>query len=179
MDMGIVMRVAGDPTSLSSALQRALSGLDPNVPVFEVKTMAERYSEFLAHPRFRAILMGILAAMTSLLAAIGFYGLLGQLVAQRTQEIGVRMALGARPSEILSMVVSRGARLAGVGVVAGTAAGLLFTRTMSNLLYGVGADDPAIFALAAAMLIGVALLGCYIPARRAAKVHPMEALRYE
>lgn len=178
-DMGIVMRVAGDPTSLSSGLQRAVSGLDPNVPVFEVKTMAERYAEFLAHPRFRAILMGMLAAMTALLAAIGFYGLLGQLVAQRTQEIGVRMALGAQRTEILSMVVSRGARLAIAGIVAGTMGGLLFTRTMTSLLYGVGADDPTIFALAAVMLVAVALLACYLPARRAARVDPMVALRYE
>lgn len=177
--MGLVMRVPGDAMALSGVLQRSISNLDPNVPIYNVKTMAERYAEFLAHPRFRAILMGILAALTSLLAAIGFYGVLGQLVAQRTQEIGVRMALGAQRSGILGMVISRGTKLALAGVLTGTVAGLLFTRTMASLLYGIRAHDPTIFALSAIVLVAVALLACYVPAHRAAKVDPMEALRYE
>ncbi|HLZ42148.1 MAG TPA: ABC transporter permease [Candidatus Sulfotelmatobacter sp.] len=177
--MGLVIRLAGKPLAMGPTLQREFSGIDPNVPVFDIKTMDERYAEFLAHPRFRAILMGILAGLTLLLAATGFYGLLAELVSQRTREIGIRMALGAQRTEVLGMVVSRGARLAIAGVCAGAAAGFLLTRTMASLLYGVGADDPWIFTSAGVVLIGVALLACYIPARRAAKVDPMVALRYE
>lgn len=177
--MGLVIRPAGKPLTLGPVLQREISSLDPNVPVYDIKTLGERYAEFLAHPRFRAILMGMLAGLTLLLAATGFYGLLAELVSQRTREIGIRMALGAQRGEVLGMVVSRGAKLAIAGVCAGAAAGFLLTRTMASLLYGVGADDPWIFTTAALVLIGVALLACYIPARRAAKVDPMVALRYE
>jgi len=177
--MGLVIRAARKPLTLGPVLQREISSLDPNVPVYDIKTMDERYAEFLAHPRFRAILMGILAGLTLLLAATGFYGLLAELVSQRTREIGIRMALGAQRSQVQGMVVRRGATLAIAGVCAGAAAGFLLTRTMASLLYGVGADDPWIFTSAAIVLIGVALLACYIPARRAAKVDPMVALRYE
>jgi predicted permease len=177
--MGLVMKTAGKPQAFNSLLQRAISNLDPNVPVYNVKTMSERYSDFLAHPRFRAILMGMLAGLTLLLAAIGFYGVLAQLVVQRTQEIGVRMALGAPRSHVLGMVVLRGGALALIGVCAGASAGLLLTRAMANLLYGVTADDPKTFVFAAALLICIALLACYIPARRAAQIDPMVALRYE
>jgi putative ABC transport system permease protein len=177
--MGLVIRLAGKPLAMGPIMQREISGIDPNVPIFDVKTMDERYAEFLAHPRFRAILMGVLAGLTLLLAATGFYGLLAELVSQRTQEIGIRMALGAQRSQVQGMVVRRGATLAIAGVCAGAAAGFLLTRTMASLLYGVGADDPWIFTSAAIVLIGVAQLACYIPARRAAKVDPMVALRYE
>ena len=177
--MGLVMRVAGNPLSLSVLLQREISELDPNVPVYDIKTMNQRYAEFLAHPRFRAALMGILAGVTLMLAAIGFYGVLAHMVAQRTQELGIRMALGARKEAVLSMVVLRGAKLAVVGIFSGTLATLLLTRAMKAVLYGVGADDPTIFAGAAVLLISVTLLACYVPARRAAKVDPMVALRCE
>jgi putative ABC transport system permease protein len=173
------MKAAGNPLSLSPLLQREISRLDSNVPVYDIKTMNQRYSEFLAHPRFRATLMGILACLTLTLAAIGFYGVLAHMVAQRTQELGIRMALGARKEVVLSMVVMRGAKLAVFGIFLGTLAALLLTRAMNALLYGVGADDPGIFAGAAALLISVTLLACYVPARRAAKVDPMVALRCE
>ena len=177
--MGLVIRSAAKPLSLGPALQREISSIDPRVPVYDISTMRERYSEFLAHPRFRAVLMGILAGLTLLLAAAGFYSLLAELVSQRTREIGIRMALGAQRRQVLRMIVFRGARLAVAGVFAGAAAGVLLTRTMSSLLYGVGADDPWVFGSAAVLLITVALLACYIPARRAARVDPMVALRYE
>jgi len=177
--MGLVMKVAGNPLSLSPLLQRGISALDPNVPVYDIKTMGQRYSEFLAHPRFRAALMGILAAVTLMLAAIGFYGVLAHMVAQRTKELGIRMALGARKEEVLSMIVARGAKLATIGICSGTLAALMLTRAMKALLYGVGADDPAIFLGAAALLITVTLLACFVPARRAARVDPMVALRCE
>ena len=177
--MGLVMKVAGNPLFLSPLLQREISALDPNVPVYDIKTMNQRYSEFLAHPRFRAALMGILALVTLMLSAIGFYGVLAHMVAQRTQELGIRMALGARKEEVLSMIVARGAKLAMTGICSGTLAALMLTRAMKALLYGVGADDRAIFAGAAALLISVTLLACYVPARRAARVDPMVALRCE
>ena len=177
--MGLVMKAAGNPLSLSPPLQREISVLDPNVPIYDIKTMNQRYSEYLAHPRFRAALMGVLAGVTLLLSAIGFYGVLAHMGAQRTQELGLRMALGARKKEVLSMIVARGAKLATIGICSGTFAALMLTRAMNALLYGVGAHDPAIFAAAAGLLISVTLLACYIPARRAAKVDPMVALRYE
>src|SRR5215472_9563522 len=177
--MGLVVKVAGDSRALSSSLRREISALDPGVPLYDIKTMSQRYFEFLAYPRFRAALMGTLAGLTLMLAAIGFYGVLSYVVAQRTQEIGVRMALGAPKGEVLRMVVLRGTKLAVVGVCSGTIAGLTLTRAMAALLYGVGANDPATFAFAATLLISVALLACYLPARRAAKVDPMTALRYE
>jgi putative ABC transport system permease protein len=179
MSMGLVLKVASNPGPLTPLLQRGISALDPNVPIYDIKTLSQRYSEFLAHPRFRATLMGVLAGLTLLLAAIGCYGVLAHLVAQRTREIGIRMALGARSGEVLRMVVVRGAKLVFIGVCFGTIAGLMLTRTMNALLYGIGADDPAIFACAATLLICTTLLACYIPARRAAKVDPMVALRYE
>jgi predicted permease len=177
--MGLVVRVAGTPLALSPQLERKISALDPGVPIYDVKTMSQRYSEFLAYPRFRAALMGFLAVSTLILAAIGFYGVLAHAVALRTQEVGVRMALGAQRSEVLTAVVMRGARLGLSGIGCGTIAALMLTRLMNALLYGVGVNDPAIFVCAAALLISVTLLACWIPARRAAKVDPMVALRYE
>ena len=177
--MGLVLKIAGNPDALSPLLQREISALDPSVPVYDIKTLSQRYSEFLAYPRFRAALMGILAVLTLLLGAIGFYGVLAHMVAQRTQEIGIRMALGARKEAVLGMVVVRGAKLAVTGVCAGTIAGLLLTRAMSALLYGVRANDPATFVSAAILLILVTVVASYIPARRAAKVDPMVALRDE
>jgi putative ABC transport system permease protein len=177
--MGLVMKLAGDSLALSPSLRREISALDPAVPLYDIKSMSQRYSEFLAYPRFRAALMGTFAGLTLILAAIGFYGVLSHVVVQRTQEIGVRMALGARKGEVLRMVVLRGTKLAVVGVCSGTIAGLTLTRTMAALLYGVGANDPATFAFAATLLISIALLACYLPARRAAKVDPIVALRYE
>lgn len=177
--MGLVMKAAGNLLSLSPLLQREISALDSNVPVYDIKTMNQRYSEYLAHPRFRAALMGILAGVTLMLAAIGFFGVLSQMVAQRTQELGIRMALGAQKEDVLTMIIARGAKLAAIGICSGTLAAFLLTRTINALLYGVGAHDPAIFVGAASLLVSVTLLACYIPARRAAQVDPMIALRWE
>jgi putative ABC transport system permease protein len=176
---GLLVRALRNPLALRPLLQREMSALDWKVPVFDIKTMGQRYSEFLAYPRFRAALMGVLAGLTLLLAAIGFYGVLAHMVVQRTKEIGVRIALGAQMREVLRMVVLGGTKLAIMGVSCGAVVGLLLTRAMAALLYGVGVNDPTIFGCAAALLICVALLATYIPARRAAKVDPMVALRYE
>jgi predicted permease len=177
--IGLVTRVAGNPLLLSPMLLSVVSHLDSGVPVYDIRTMTDRYSEFLAHPRFRAIIMGILAALTLLLAAIGIYGVLAQLVSQRTQEIGVRLALGARPADVFGLVLREGMKMTVVGVAIGLLGAFGLTRLMSTMLYGVRATDPLVFIGVATLLTLVALSACYVPARRTMRVDPMVALRYE
>ena len=177
--MILMMRVAGNPMSLGPTLQAEISSLDRSVPAYDIRTMSARYAEFLAHPRFRAMLMGILAGLTLLLAAIGLYGVLAQMVSQRTREIGIRVALGANRREVLRLVVTDGLRMTFTGVAAGLATGTMLTRLLSGLLFGVKPADPFTFGTAALLLSAVALLACYLPARRAMRVDPMVALRYE
>jgi predicted permease len=176
---GLIMRVAGNPISLSPVLHAVISSLDRTVPVFDIRTMSARYAEFLAHPRFRAILMGILSGLTLLLAAIGLYGVLAQMVSQRTHEIGIRVALGANRREVLRLVVSDGLRMTILGLAAGIAAATMCTRLISGLLFGVTPTDFFTFGTVALLLCAVALLACYVPVRRALRVDPMVALRYE
>lgn len=175
----LVMRVAGNPLGLSHALQREISSLDRDVPAYDIRTMAARYSEFLAQPRFRAALMGILAALTLSLAAIGIYGVLSQLVSQRTHEIGIRVALGASRCEILGLVVGRGMFMTAVGLGIGIVAALGFTRFLEGLLFGVTSTDSFTFVVVSLLFCCVALAACYVPAHRATHVDPMVALRYE
>jgi predicted permease len=175
----VVLRTAGEPLALGRLLQGEVSRLDRNVPVYDIRTMTQRYSEFLAHPRFRAILMAILAGLTFLLAAIGIYGVLAQVVSQRTQEIGIRLTLGAEPSQVFSLVLREGMGMVGIGVVIGILGGFGLTRLISTMLYGVGPTDLFVFTAVTMSLMSVALLACYVPARRAMRVPPMVALRYE
>jgi len=177
--MGLLVKVDGNPLTFGPLLHREISALDENVAIYDVKTMHERYSEFLAYPRFRAELMGLTAGLTLMLSAIGFYSLLSHVIAQRTQEIGVRMALGAPKATVMTMVVARGAQLATIGICSGTVIALMVSRTMKSLLYGVSATSPSLFADAAGLLLVISLIASYIPAHRAAKVDPMVALRYE
>ncbi len=177
--MGLVLSVAGDPLLLKPALRETVSRIDTGVPVYDARTMMERYSEFLAHPRFRAIVMGILAGLTLLLAAIGLYGVLAQSVSQRTQEIGIRLAIGAQPGQVFGLLLSAGMKMTFIGVVLGLLSSLALTRAMSAMLYGMRAIDPLIFIAVAAVLTLVALSACYVPARRATRVDPIVVLRYE
>jgi predicted permease len=177
--IGLVMRVARNAMSLSSALQQEIASLDRNVPVYDVRTMTARYADFLAQPRFRAVLMGVFAVLTLLVSAIGLYGVLARIVSQRTHEIGIRVALGAGRREVLHLIAGQGLRmtLAGLGIGIVVAAGL--TRLIAGLLFGVKPTDPFTFGAVACLLTLVALAACYIPARRAMRVDPMVALRHE
>ena len=177
--MGVVLKSVGNLQALGAMLSREINVLDPSVPVYDIESLSRRYSEFLAHPRFRAALMGILGVLTLTLSAVGFYGVLAYVVAQRTHEIGIRMALGAQREEVLRTVVAQGIKLAFLGVCVGATAGVVFFRAMNSLLYGIGSNDPATIAFSAVALIGLASIACYFPARRAAKVDPIVALRYE
>jgi macrolide transport system ATP-binding/permease protein len=175
----LVARTEGDPHALAQALNAEVRALDPTLPVFDVKTMAEHMGVSLFPARVAATLLGAFGLLALLLAGIGVYGVVSYAAAQRTREIGVRMALGAQARDVLRLVAGRGMLLVTVGVLLGLAGALALTRFMEGLLYGVSATDPLTFALVVALLLGVALLACLVPARRATKVDPTVALRYE
>jgi len=176
---GFVVRSDADPAALVPSIRNAIAQIDKNLPVADVATMDEILSDSVAQPRLQAILLGIFGALAMLLAAVGVYGVMSYSVSQRTSEIGVRMALGADRGDVLVMVCKQGLRLAGIGLAIGLLLALAVTRVMSSVLFGVSPTDPATFAAIVVLLALVALLACYIPARRATKVDPMVALRYE
>jgi putative ABC transport system permease protein len=153
--------------------------MDPNLPLTQVLTMNEVVSLSIYRPRLIAILFGVFAVVALLLASVGIYGVMAYSVGQRTHEIGIRMALGAQRGDVLRLIVMQGMKLIVVGAVIGLAGALAFTRLIRNLLFEISTTDPVTFAFIAALLGIVALLACYIPARRATKVDPMVALRVE
>jgi putative ABC transport system permease protein len=179
-DMSLVVRTSTpDPASLTPALRAAVREMDKDQPLYEVRTMGALVTRSVARQRFSMTLIGVFAALALALAAVGIFSVMSYLVAQRTHEIGIRMALGAQGRDILRLVVGHGMTLTLVGVALGLAGAFALTRLMSSLLYGVSATDPATFGGVAALLAAVALLACYVPARRATKVDPMVALRHE
>jgi len=177
--MSIYARTSGNAESLQESIRTAVQSVDPNLPVFDVHTMDNIVSESLASRRFALQLMSLFAATALVLAALGIYGVMAYFVSQRVREIGIRMAIGAQRGDVLRMVASRGMVLAGIGAAIGVAASLLATRLISGMLFGVSPYDPLTIVAFAAILTGAALAANYFPARRAAKVDPMVALRYE
>lgn len=174
-----VVRTTGDPTRIAPAVRAAVRDLDPTLPVYELQTMSDVVADSLVRPRFLSLLLAAFSAIALLLAAVGIYGVMAYSVSQRTQEIGVRMALGAGTTDVLKMVLGQGTKLAAIGIALGLLGAFALTRLMSTLLFQVSVTDPITFASVVALLTFVALLACYIPARRATKVDPMIALRYE
>jgi putative ABC transport system permease protein len=178
-DLDLVARTAGDPLKLAPAARQQVWAIDANMPVVDVMTMEQRLAESVAPRRFQMLLFGAFAAVALALAAVGVYGVISHSVSRRTHEIGIRMALGARPRDALLMVIRQGMRLTLVGVAIGLAAALALTRVMTGLFFDVKATDPVTFAGVSLLLVGVAFLATYLPARRATKVDPMIALRDE
>jgi len=178
-DISLVVRTIGDPLKLAPAVRWQIWGIDANLPVIDVMTMEQRLAESVAPRRFQTLLFGLFATLALVIAMVGIYGVISYAVSQRTHEIGIRMALGAQARDVLRMLIWRGMRLALIGVAMGLAATLALTRLMQNLLFEVSPTDPATFALIALLLVGVTLIASYIPARRAAKVDPLQSLRHE
>ena len=160
-------------------MQEAVWSLNRSAPVSSGTTLEQAIANAVWQPRFHLILIGLFAGLALLLAAVGIYGVMACAVTQRTQEIGIRMALGAQKRDVLKLVVGHGMRLALIGLLAGVAGALALTQLMANLLYQVKPADPMTFAVVCALLAGIVLLACWLPARRAAKVDPMTALRSE
>jgi putative ABC transport system permease protein len=177
--MGFVIKSKTDPASLTSAVRRELAAIDPAQPVYAVEPLENLLRTSVAQRRFIMLLLGSLSAIALVLAMIGIYGVISFSVSERTQEIGIRMALGARAADVVRMVLGQGMRVAVVGIAVGLAAAFALTRLLSSLLFEVSATDLRTFSIVAALLGAVALLACYIPARRATKVDPLVALRYE
>ena len=175
----LVVRTSGDPAALASAVKDVVWSFDRNLPISQVVTMDGVVANANAQPRFEMMLLGVFAIVALTLAAVGIYGVMSYSVSRRTQEIGIRMSLGATRAEVLGLVVRQGMTLALAGSAAGIAAALLLARLMTKMLYGVRPADPVTFAGVAVVLILVALLASYIPARRATRIDPMVALRYE
>jgi predicted permease len=179
MTFQVALRTRADPLAMTAAAREAIRSADPDLPVAKVAAMTALVDGSMTQSRFAALVLGGFGALALMLAAVGMYGVISYSVRQRTREIGIRMALGAEKRNVLGMVLAQAASLAGVGVSIGLAAAFAATRIMAGYLYGVRATDPITFIGAAAVLVTVTLLACYVPARRATRVDPMVALREE
>jgi putative ABC transport system permease protein len=178
--MALIVRAhSGDPTRLIPAIRSELAAIDRDQPIHSFKPLEQSVNELNADRRFSTLLLAAFGALAALLAAVGIYGVMSYTVSRRTHEIGIRMALGAQPGSVVGLMMKHGTRLAGAGVAMGLAASFALTRLMESLLFGVSALDRTTFVLTTVFLISVALLACYLPARRATKIDPMIALGHE
>lgn len=177
--MNLVIRTGSEPASQVAAIRSTLGSIDPNIPIYDVRTLDELLSSSLGSRRFTMFLLGTFAVVALLLACVGLFGVMAYLVSQRTHEIGVRLALGARPGDVFRLIIGRGMALASVGSGLGLAGAWAIGRFLESMLYQIRPSDPITLASAPVLLLAVALLACYVPARRAMKVDPMIALRYE
>jgi len=177
--MTLVIQTDGDPASIAPAVQREIRSIDPNQPVSDVRTMNQVMSEWVSRSRFNTLLLGLFAGLATLLSAVGIFGVMNYSVALRTREIGLRLAVGAQPRQVLMLILKQGLMLTIVGVVFGLAAAFALTRLLSGLLFGVTAFDVTTFTTISLLLVVVSLLACYLPARRAMRIDPLQALRYE
>jgi putative ABC transport system permease protein len=177
--MVAIVKTNSEPRSFIPAMTKQVAAMDPDIPLFAVKSMEEYMSASVAAPRFSTTLLTIFAGVALVLTIVGLYGVMSYSVAQRTNEIGIRLALGAQSRDVLLMVVKQGSTLILLGLVIGLAGAYALTRLIESLLFGVTAKDPFTFAAVAVLLAVVALIACYIPAWRATKVDPLDALRYE
>jgi predicted permease len=175
----VIVRTSVDPLAIAGVVRSEIQAMDPGVPRFEVTTVEQQLGEQTAERRFQTSLLGLFSLLALFLSAVGIYGLMHYFVVQRTNEIGVRMALGARYGNVLALVLRQGLALAGTGILFGIAGALALTHLLSSLLYGVTATDPLTFATAPAILLGAAAVACWIPARHAARIDPILALRQE
>jgi putative ABC transport system permease protein len=177
--LSLAIRTASDPATFAPAVQKEIQAVDPEQPVFQVRTMEDLLQSSLERRRLSLLLLGIFAGAALLLAAVGIYGVMSYWVNQRSHEMGIRMALGAGRMDVLRLVLRQSVMLAGIGVALGLVGSLVLTRMMEGLLFNVKPTDPITFILVAAALAGVALLASFLPAYRATSVDPMVALRYE
>jgi ABC-type antimicrobial peptide transport system permease subunit len=178
-DTTLVVRSIADPALLSISIQKTIAGIDPNLPVSDVLTMQQVIGESTANSRFEASLLGAFATLSLLLASVGLFGVLSYLVAQRTSEIGIRIALGAGREQMLWLILADGLRPAAVGLMLGLCASTAVTREIQSQLYGTHPLDPGVFGLVGLVLLLVAAVACLVPAWRASRLDPMQALRTE
>jgi putative ABC transport system permease protein len=175
----LVYRASGDPSAILPSIRRELQNIDPSLPLFRVTTLSQQLGDTLSQPRFQATLLVGFAAIALLLATIGIYGVTSHAVSQRTQEVGIRMAMGADRGAVRMLILRQHVMPALIGIAAGLAGALALSRSLTSLLYGVRAIDPMTYAAVALSLIAVAIAACWVPARRATRVDPLVALRAE
>jgi len=170
---------AGDPRSLASAVREQLNQIDPSLPLADVRLMEDVLTRAQARPRFLTLLLSLFSGVALAIATVGIYGVVSYSVARRTKEFGLRMVLGAQGGDVLGLVMKQGAGMVAIGIFVGLATAFALTRLMASLLFGVTATDLPTFAGVTALLFAVALAACYLPARRATRVDPIQTLRYE
>jgi putative ABC transport system permease protein len=177
--MSIVIRSTVDPASLVASVRNAVPEIDKTVPITEIEPMERLVTESVMQPRFNMVLLGMFGGLALLLSAAGIYGVTAYTVTQRTHELGIRLALGAQLRDVLRLILKQGLAMILLGLAIGLVAAFALTRLLKTLVFGVSTTDPLTFIAITSLLAGVALLACYVPARRATKVDPLVALRYE